>query len=151
MGKQIDCKLQMKKQLYGGSYMCDIFSLSNDLLFSAFLHKSHLEGEMNKVKKIKIKEINYFENYPIITTLNDQVNGVHSFNDIQVGDIYEGTVVNVLKGQNISVIIQLAEGVTGVLDNYNFNDIEATKILPKSIKFYFIWGLLFQLLCRGIN
>jgi hypothetical protein len=57
------------------------------------------------VKKIKVKEINYFENYPIITTLTEQVTGVHSFNDIQVGDIYEGSVVNVLKGQTVSVIV----------------------------------------------
>jgi hypothetical protein len=62
-------------------------------------------GEMSKVNKIKVKEINYFENYPIITTLNEQVTGVHTFNDIQEGDFYEGTVVNVLKGQTVSVIV----------------------------------------------
>jgi hypothetical protein len=141
MGKQMDCKLQLKKQLYGGSFMCDIISPSSEVLFSAFLHKSHLEGDLNKVKKIKVKEINFFENYPIITTLNEQVTGVHSFNDIQVGQVYEGTVINILKSHNISVIVQLAEGVTAVLDNYNFNDIEATKIVPKSISFYL--GLIF--------
>jgi len=36
-----------------------------------FLHKSHLEGDIKHVNKIKVKEINYLEHYPILTAKKD--------------------------------------------------------------------------------
>lgn len=49
---------------------------------TGFIHKSHIEGDVKKVKKIKVKEINYFESYPMFTALPTEINKLSSFNDI---------------------------------------------------------------------
>ena len=65
--------------------------------FSGYLHKSHLEGEASKVRKVKVSDLNYFDQYPVLTAMPAEIAKVASFNDILVGQIYEGTVQKVIK------------------------------------------------------
>ena len=51
--------------------MVDVKNNKNEFQFTAFLHKSHLDEDISKINKVKVKEINYFEHYPIITALTD--------------------------------------------------------------------------------
>lgn len=91
LGKVITGTSTVEKELFGGSFLLTIKNEAGEST-TGFLHKSHLEGEVKKVKKVKVKELNYFEQYPMFTAMHSEIGKTSSFNDIQVGQIYEGTV-----------------------------------------------------------
>lgn len=78
-------------------------------------------------KKLMIKEINYFEHYPIVTSLQNQIadsgsksNGVY-WPNLEAGQSYKGTVVNINLQQQ-KVFVQLSEHVKGVVDFAHLSD-----------------------------
>jgi len=79
------------ESLFGGSFRV------TGSTCSGFLHKSHLEGDIASVKRVKVKELNYFEHYPVFTAIPKEIETIHSFNDISVGSLYEGTITSFTK------------------------------------------------------
>jgi hypothetical protein len=49
------------------------------------------------VKTVKVKEVNYFEQYPVFTAMSTDISKVATFNDIRVGTVYQGTITSFLK------------------------------------------------------
>jgi hypothetical protein len=41
--------------------MVDVCNDNKEKILTGFLHKSHIDMEIEKIKKVKVKEINYFE------------------------------------------------------------------------------------------
>lgn len=83
--------------------------------FVGYLHKSHLDAELKKVKRVKVKDLNYFDQYPVLTAIPAEINSISCFNDILVGEVYEGTVQKVIKSP-LTIVVCLGENVTGTID-----------------------------------
>lgn len=51
--------------------MVELQNDKNETILTGFLHKSHIDEntEIEKIKKVKVKEINYFEQYPMLTAI----------------------------------------------------------------------------------
>lgn len=129
LGKVIEGKVEVKKALFGGSNLVEIKNDRESVV--GFLHKSHLDTSIDKIKKMKIKEINYLEHQPIFTAIHSEVEKISTFNDVQVGQIYNGVVTKFIKNP-LQIVVQLAENVTGTVDSLNFNDTQQIRVLPKS-------------------
>jgi len=78
----------VEKILFGHSYL--VKPKNED--FNCFLHKLHLDNPDQDLKEgetvnkfLKIKEINYFSHYPIITTKQELMQKVLSWPDIKTG------------------------------------------------------------------
>ena len=67
-----------------GQSVKNIIFIIVKILESFFLHNSHIQTKDDETldveekvsKKAKVKEINYFEHYPMITTKNELMNSV---------------------------------------------------------------------------
>ena len=79
--------------------MVELQNDKNETILTGFLHKSHIDEntEIEKIKKVKVKEINYFEQYPMLTAIQEGMSKLSNFNDVHPGDIIEGLVTKFIK------------------------------------------------------
>lgn len=96
-----------------------------------FLHKSQMECDIKKIKAVKVKEYNFFEQYNSVTALSSEINVVRTFNDVQVGDLYEVKILKIMKNP-LQLIVEFAENVTGIIDALHFSDHGEVRQIPKS-------------------
>ena len=49
--------------------MVEVQNEDKETVLTGFLHKSHIDMDIEKIKKVKVKEINYFEQYPMLSAI----------------------------------------------------------------------------------
>ncbi|EAR99985.1 S1 RNA-binding domain protein (macronuclear) [Tetrahymena thermophila SB210] len=126
------------KALYGGSYFV---KPNNSNIQQSFLHKAHIEKEELKegqtyTDAIKIKEINYFEQIPIITAKGELVKRVTNWNDLRPGMQLSAKIDKIIQGANNQYKLKVAvnDKMIGLVDFYNTADIPKAGPVPKNLK-----------------
>jgi rRNA biogenesis protein RRP5 len=129
---QIYENVKVEEALYGGSYT---LSVSEEQ--KAFLHKSHTEDEMKKhdandvIEKVCVKEYNFFDDKPIVTTRKDFLDhSLTTWDNIQPGLLVNGSVKEI---KSDSIIVKLNDYITGKIPKEHLSDYPLSKI-PKKFK-----------------
>ncbi|EGR29983.1 programmed cell death 11, putative [Ichthyophthirius multifiliis] len=126
---------KIKKVLYGDSYLVKIQNTSID---NGFLHKNQLHADkesfkegQNYTKALKLKEINYFEHFPIFTAKEEFVKNVKNWTDLRPGMVLNVKVEKIIQGhQNqYKVKVEINENIKGIIDYLNTQDHPQSKNL----------------------
>ena len=152
---------KLKRTLFGGSLEVQVkksmdiesatsTSTSAKQRILGFLHKINFSPSLKvddlkvpqKIKEpIMIKEINYFEGYPVFTALMDRIKQRKlNWQDLKVGAIHKAKIVKILHFPGESgapdtskILVKLSKYVEGFIDNFQLAD-EPKRKLPKYIR-----------------
>ena len=126
----------VEKILFGKAYL--VKPVKEDFL--CFLHKLHLDNPEQEFKEgetvnkfLKIKEINYFSHYPIITTKQELMQKVLGWSDIKTGQTLKATIEEI-DNTNRRLKVSISKYITTFIDELNISDQPANFKLQKHIK-----------------